>query len=421
MPGKIFCVLVLCWLCYAGCAAQEIPSPLPVFRAATASTINQDTVHQTDLIDVLHKIIPGKKKNAAELAKQASTDSASLKKVVNFSFIPSVGYTLSTGFAADLAGNMAFHTGANHKGNLSELDGDIAYDTKAQRIFVVQSIVWSATNAYKFVSDIRWERFPESTYGLGSSRGSQKENLLDFNYLKVYGTEYKRLVSSYYIGAGYNLDYHYRISAQGNKDGSIADFSSYGMKREERSSGINIAFLYDDRKNSINASDASYANLSFRQSARIFGSQSNWNSLQLDVRRYLKLSPLSENVLAFWSLAWFTAGKVPYLDLPFTGGDVFNNTGRGYTEGRFRGKNMLYLESEYRFGITRNGLVGGVVFANAQSFSEYGTNKFTTIAPAIGTGIRLKINKHSGTNVCIDYGLGIYGSRGIFVNLGEVF
>lgn len=370
-----------------------------------------DTVRQTDLIDLAHRIF------------HISSDSGSTKSnhKLNFSFIPSVGYTLSTGFAADLAGNVAFYATPSHAENLSEIDGDLAYDTNSQRIFVIQSILWSLNNDYKVVTDLRWERFPESTFGLGTSAKASKENPLNFNYLKLYGTVYRKITGNYFAGAGYNLDYHYLVSATGNKDGSVSDFSRYGQSGIETSSGINFDLLYDSRKNPINASQALYANLSYRENDPLFGSRSSWRSLQLDARKYIKLSACSDNVLALWSLDWFTSGKVPFLDLPFTGGDVFNNTGRGYVEGRFRGKNMLYLESEYRFGISSNGLIGGVVFANAQSLSEYNGNRFTTIAPAAGAGLRLKVNKHSRTNLCIDYGLGMYGSRGIFVNLGEVF
>ena len=36
-------------------------------------------------------------------------------------------------------------------------------------------------------------------------------------------------------------------------------------------------------------------------------------------------------------------------------------------------------------------------------------------------GIRIKLNKYSRTNIAIDYGFGLGGSQGLFVNLGEVF
>jgi hypothetical protein len=114
-------------------------------------------------------------------------------------------------------------------------------------------------------------------------------------------------------------------------------------------------------------------------------------------------------------------GNPPYLLLPSTGWDPYSNTGRGYIQGRFRSKNMLYLESEYRWGLTANGLIGGVVFANAQSFSELTTGRFTYIQPGCGLGFRISLNKFSRTNLCVDYGWGANGSGGFFVNLGEVF
>ena len=82
---------------------------------------------------------------------------------------------------------------------------------------------------------------------------------------------------------------------------------------------------------------------------------------------------------------------------------------------------MFYLETEYRFKISHNGLIGGVAFINAQAVSEWPSNNFETIAPAVGTGMRIKFNKHSKTNIAIDYGIGTGGSQGLFVNLGEVF
>ena len=161
------------------------------------------------------------------------------------------------------------------------------------------------------------------------------------------------------------------------------------------------------------------------------GSDNNWQSLLVEYRAYRRFPNLSSNnVLALWSYNWFTfGGKPPYLLLPSTGWDAFANTGRGYIQGRFRGSNMLYLEAEYRFGITSNGLFGGVIFANAETFSNAAStlagnaslSTFDPVKPAAGLGIRIRMNKFSKANLCIDYGWGTSGSHGLSVNLGEVF
>ena len=67
------------------------------------------------------------------------------------------------------------------------------------------------------------------------------------------------------------------------------------------------------------------------------GSDENWRSLLIDMRKYFKLSQHSRNILAFWSYTWLTlSGKPPYLDLPSTAWDNYANMGRGYIQSRFR-------------------------------------------------------------------------------------
>jgi hypothetical protein len=80
----------------------------------------------------------------------------------------------------------------------------------------------------------------------------------------------------------------------------------------------------------------------------------------------------------------------------------------------------MCFESEYRFVLTRNGLLGGVVFGNSETVFQKWSESHTII-PAGGLGIRIKMNKFSNTNLAIDYGFGVGGSHGLFFNLGEIF
>jgi len=381
-------------------------------EAAPANTeyLPADSVTQKDITDIF-PWNPDRK----------AFDKRKLPGNTYYSLVPYAGYTLSTGFAIDISSNVSFYTNPFRNENLSVIATDIGYDSKSQKVFLTRSEIWTAENNYKIVSDARWEKYPVNTYGLGTFTTFAQNNNLDFNYLRVYETVLKKIAPGYYAGIGYNLDYHYNISAGGNLDNPVSDFMKYGQTARSASSGVNFNFLFDNRKNPLNPLSGAYASVIYRQNLTFLGSDANWRSLQFDLRKYIKLSPQSNNVLAFWSMVTFTSGNAPYLDLPATGGDMYNNSGRGYAIGRYRGTNMLYLEAEYRFGITRNGLLGGVVFANGESFSEYHSNAFEMIAPAAGTGIRIKLNKHSNTNIGIDYGVGIMGSRGFFVNLGEVF
>jgi hypothetical protein len=371
-----------------------------------------DSAGQKDMIDILNAI----------LHKKGSVDTHQIPDKLNISIVPTLGYTLSTGFTIGLSSVSTFYTEADHKGKESVINLQAFYDSHSQQTFITQASIWSNHDEWKFVTDLRVTRYPDVTYGLGSFTTTSSADNITFDYIRLYQTFLKKITSNFYAGGGYDLDDHFGITSDGTNNNTVADFERYGKTSTSHSSGFNLGALYDDRKNPVNALGGTYANLIYRDNLTWLGSDTKWSSLQLDLRKYFRLSKNSNNVLAIWSYTWLVLnGKPPYLDLPSVGNDTYNNTGRGYAIDRFRGRNMLYLEGEYRFGITQNGLIGGVVFLNAESYPRNVTTTISKFLPAGGTGIRIKINKHSDSNLAIDYGIGTGGSHGVFVNLGEVF
>ena len=145
-------------------------------------------------------------------------------------------------------------------------------------------------NKYKIVSDLRFEKYPTDTYGLGTFTTFATDNDLVYYYLRIYETVLKKITGNFYAGIGYNLDYHYDITASGNLDNSVSDFEKYGQTTKSTSSGLNIDFLFDSRKNSLNPIGGTYANFYFRRNSTFLGSNSNWQSLQFDFRKYFELS-----------------------------------------------------------------------------------------------------------------------------------
>jgi hypothetical protein len=111
---------------------------------------------------------------------------------------------------------------------------------------------------------------------------------------------------------------------------------------------------------------------------------------------------------------------IPYLDLPSTMWDSYTRSARGYNQGRYRSDKEIYLEAEYRRDLTKNGLLGFVVFANIQTFSEFKTNRYLYFHPAVGGGLRLKLNKYSKTNIVLDYAVS-KEYKTYYINISETF
>jgi hypothetical protein len=387
--------------------------------SVSVSVIAQDTVtlkrNQKDLIDVAGSLLKIKWFIERDtLAKKSGR--------LYFSGAPSIGYSLTSGWSSIFVGDAAFFSSESQEQKISIVYVDLLYTQKNQFVARLQSNIWTRNNKWNLVSDWRYYWYPQKTYGLGSQTNLQNYVDQTYSYVRFHQTVLAPVTTNWYVGVGLAYDYHYDIVQNVGDPEVINQINQYGLNKNTTSAGLLANVLYDNRINSINPWGGTYFNFVYRPNFTFFGSDANWQMVSVDVRRYIPFPRKSENILALWNYNWFTfAGDAPYLDLPATGWDPFSNTGRGYIQGRFRSKNLVYAEAEYRFKILRNGLIGGVLFTNAQTVTDWPSGNFNGIAGGLGTGVRLKFNKYSRTNVCIDYAWGQGGSQGVFVNLGEVF
>ena len=375
--------------------------------------------NQKDIVDIYCHTFHKERKDNAETKHKPWK--------FHFANVPAIGYTLQTGWAALVASNVGFYTTADTNAKLSNMLGSVAYSQYNQTILPFQANIWTAKNKFNIIVDWRYMDYPSSTFGLGGHTLLSNGYTIDFSYAKLHQSVVKEVAKNFLAGVGFFYDYLWNVKEINPPSGVLTSFEKYDnigsqVKDKSVSAGFILRGQYDSRKNQINAKNGWYASAVFRPNFTWLGSDNNWASFQLDVRKYIPLTSDAKNVLALWNLDWLTpSGKPPYLLLPSTGWDDYFNTGRGYIQGRYRGKQFIYNEAEYRFQITNNGILGGVIFANAQSFSSQLSNQFKVVEIGYGAGIRFKLNKLSGANLCVDYGFGTDGSRGFFVNLGEVF
>jgi outer membrane protein assembly factor BamA len=404
----------------AAFAQENKPVPLrtiPVKKPGDTTSLKRDStisnakgVKQKDLTDVLEEFL--------NVQPTEKPDTVTTKP--SFSVVPALGYTLVSRLAFVLSGNMAFRTGPQSR--ISTIVASSAITQNKQFTFPIQSNIWSKNNTYNFVGDYRYYKYPQSTYGLGSSSNIKNEDPMDYSYFQFYETVLRHIAGNVYLGLGYIFDNHWDVSEKGNLDGTISDYSRYGGISHDIASGFTFNGLLDSRDNAINPSKGGYVAFQYRDNYSFLGSTTAWRSLIIDARKYFKFPEGSDNVLAFWNYEWLIlSGKPAYLDLPSTQWDTFSATGRGYIQGRFRGADMVYLEGEYRYKITANGLIGGVVFINGESLSAAPGTKLQGIQPGFGPGLRIKLNTISKTNISIDYGFGRQGSNGLFIDVGEIF
>ncbi len=338
-----------------------------------------------------------------------------------FSFIPAVEYSLISKLAASFNANYVKPSKYVSTKN-STYSTELKFTQNKQIISQLLSNIWLKNNKFNINTNWSYLKFPQKDFGLGTANNQlDRFDQIDYSYLKLHQSIVKRIAPNWYIGPGLNIDYRWNISDSSTLNKPLYGFAQYGPTRSSNSTGIILDLLYDSRTSIVNPITSSvYFNLSYRTNLPFLGSNFALQSLTMDARKYIPL--YRKNMLTFWTYNVFTlSGKAPYLDIPYTASDRNSNTGRGFIQGRFRGEKLFFAESEYRFGITENGFIGAVVFANMLSVTEPLKMGFQQIRTGYGAGIRIKLNKHSNTNVAIDYAFGQGGSQGIFMNLGEVF
>lgn len=384
--------------------------------AQTADTIpkmKSDTVKQVpqvDIYDIVRFIFhkpPSSRPDTQQIAPWH----------LLFSFTPAFGYSLDQSYVGSITSNVSFYTADQTHTNISILYLVLEYSVLNQFQVPIQSRIWLKNNKWCLRGDWRFYSYPSKTYGLGSTSTLTTVDDINYLFIKVHEEILRCFNKYYFIGGGYYYDNHWDVRDYTN----ITDYPLYnGNLTQYTSGGPGVTMKYDSRANGNNPDKGFYASIFYRYNLTQLGSISDWQMAEIELRKYF---PLGRNiVLAFWDLDRLCfGGYVPYLDLPSNGFGTEHYTERGYIQGRFRGADMLYEEGELRFPILRNGFLGGVVFANAGSYSNWPQGNINSIFPAGGFGLRFKFNKYSKVNVCADYAWGIGGSQGIFFNLGEVF
>ena len=135
----------------------------------------------------------------------------------------------------------------------------------------------------------------------------------------------------------------------------------------------------------------------------------------VDARQYI---PIGErNTIAIQVAADFNLGNVPFHQMAMLGGLVRL---RGYYEGRFRDRNAIVTQVEWRMMpvVWRFGLTAFV--AAGQVFDEFSNIRFDGIHWTAGGGIRYQLNKEERVHIRLDAGAGI-DSWGIYFNVLEAF
>ena len=295
--------------------------------------------------------------------------------------------------------------------------------TKKQTLIVGRSDLYAPNNSWHLVGDWRFYDYLEQTHGRGSSSRAIPSADVDYTWYRLHQVVSRPVWNNLELGIGYHLDTHRGVALATDSINNRTLITENNITLSNTtSSGVSLNLGFDQRDHPLNPTRGVFGKAAYTFYRTRLGSDHDWESVQLEGRAYQPLSVNRRQGVALWGLAWMTpAGHPPYFDLPSVGWDTYGRTARGYRSGRFRGRDWLYGEVEYRVGLTADDLFGAVSFLNASRLSDDATSHAQRWMPGAGIGLRIKLDKNRRSNLAIDYAWGRDGSSGLYFAVNEAF
>ena len=338
-------------------------------------------------------------------------DSTQVERKLEILPLPVLFYTPETRLGFGGLGTGLFNLGSSQDTRISNVQVLAAYTINQQVIAQARNNIFTKGEGYNFFGQLSFFDFPIFYYGIGNDSQSENEEDLDYKVFVFEQRALKKVVDYNFVGIQYRLIHLYDLIYEPR-------FLLEDQARLEAEagtySGLGLAYLHDSRDNVLNSFKGSYLEFTATFHRRSLASDFNFTRYRLDARKYWLLE--THTVLATQFLGEFNDGDVPFRELALMGGDQIM---RGYYQGRFRDKNQVALQAEYRrqvipwLGFVLFGSVGDV----AASVDQFDLGDFKA---AGGAGIRLMINKKDRVNIRFDYGLG-RDTNGFYFAFAESF
>jgi hypothetical protein len=323
--------------------------------------------------------------------------------------LPIVFYTPETGIAGGAAALYLYRDPSSPRA--STLTADIIYTEKKQFTAEISGDQYFDHGRYRLMTDVLSQRYPNKIFGIGNNTPESIEETYTPQIFLLKAVLYRSLSSNANIGTIVRYE---NVSMRETLAGGVLATGLLPGSKGGVSAAIGIVANWDSRDNTLATQSGSFYQLTTLFSRSTFGSDYSYNDIQVDTRNFF--TPFSDHVVAVQGFGEFIDGSPPFQSYAKFGGQ---NLMRGYFDGRYRDKNSVSVQAEYRIPVWwRFAVVGFAGVAQvADRISNFAIDRFWF---AGGLGLRFAWNPEEKINVRIDYGAG-NNSSGLYFTITEAF
>lgn len=333
-------------------------------------------------------------------------------------FLPALSYAQETHLNLQLIALASFYTAP--KDTLqrnSTFFTTLAYSQLGQSRIHLRPNIWTHQNRWHLLIDLSYQNADYKFYGIGNHTRLTSEELLR-NIITQIDLEAEHLLAPHIYG-GLTLVY------QGYRNfttGAHGQFENSGLRQQNNGYAIfgGASFIFDTRDNQNYTHSGHFLRLNTGfapGSLSTAGPMQQYNAESRDFWSLNKTMVVGVNILFNSN----TGKNVPFYYLNQLGSDQMM---RGYYQGRFRDRELLAGQIEYRwlfcprFGLAVFGGEGQVFGQTKLALNEF--------KPNYGFGGRYVFDLKSRLTIRVDYGRGIQPAgektiSGVYLSLGEAF
>ena len=255
-----------------------------------------------------------------------------------FLIYPTLAYAPETSWELGLSSIYVFYAREDTTNRLSEITGFTFFTLENQFGVWFDHALYGHQNKWILPGRFRFQSFPVLYYGIGPNSPSDYLAEVDTKQLQIKERVMRQVWSNLY--AGLEADFQRLSSVKFN---TVEPVELPTGSNGYTNLGLGLGVMYDKRHNVLNVRDGIFSELAFLRYRTAWGSDFSFTSVISDNRFYKRIN--RRDVLAAQVLGQFNSGDIPFNQLALLGGESIN---RGYYLGRFRDKNQIAAQVEYR-------------------------------------------------------------------------
>jgi hypothetical protein len=331
---------------------------------------------------------------------------------VDVNLFPILLYTPETRTGGGVGTWLISHgTPESSNGKPSNVWMSAVYTQERQTILRVIPELFFGAGLYRLRLHLRYLDYPTRFFGIGNDTPVSAEELYNSVNRGARVTFTRVVTEPFSAGVVGDFDDMDIVRVE---PGRQLDSGQVPGARGSRLGGLGAIALWDAREHHFNPREGGLLELTALRYEALESDEHGFWRGGLDARWYQPV--LETHLLRLQGILQSVSGNPPFTALPQLGGKVLL---RGLYEGRYRDRNLLAFQAEYR--ISFGGRWGVTAFAGygdvAETPRDFSLREFKT---AGGLGLRYAWNVRERINIRLDVA-GARDSTGVYFSVGEAY